>query len=70
MSFGSFASTTDLIVCLFKAAVFGYVVAIISSQRGLEAKGGPKGVADSVNAAVVLSIIACMVVNLFITQVS
>nr|WP_026061539.1 ABC transporter permease [Rhodococcus rhodochrous] len=69
LSFGSFASTTDLIVCLFKAAVFGYVVAIISSQRGLEAKGGPKGVADSVNAAVVLSIIACMVVNLFITQV-
>jgi len=69
LSFGSFASTTDLIVCLFKAAVFGYVVAVISSQRGLEAKGGPKGVADSVNAAVVLSIIACMVVNLFITQV-
>lgn len=69
LSFGSFASTTDLIVCLFKAAVFGYVVAVISSQRGLKAKGGPKGVADSVNAAVVLSIIACMVVNLFITQV-
>ncbi|MDV2475584.1 ABC transporter permease [Rhodococcus zopfii] len=69
LSFGSFASTTDLIVCLVKAAVFGYVVAVISSQRGLEAKGGPKGVADSVNAAVVLGIIACMVVNLVITQV-
>ncbi|HLS78398.1 MAG TPA: ABC transporter permease [Nocardia sp.] len=69
MSFGSFASVTDLLVCLGKAAVFGYVVAVISSHRGLEAKGGPKGVADSVNAAVVLGILACMVANLVITQI-
>lgn len=69
MSFGSFASVTDLIVCLGKAAVFGYLVAVISSHRGLEAKGGPKGVADSVNAAVVLGILACMVANLVITQI-
>ncbi|WP_181068647.1 MlaE family ABC transporter permease [Nocardia nova] len=69
LSFGSFASVTDLLVCLGKAAVFGYVVAVISSHRGLEAEGGPKGVADSVNAAVVLGILACMVVNLVITQI-
>ncbi|MET7769486.1 ABC transporter permease [Nocardia sp. NPDC005366] len=69
LSFGSFASVTDLIVCLGKAAVFGYLVAVIASHRGLEAKGGPKGVADSVNAAVVLGILACMVTNLVITQI-
>lgn len=69
LSFGSFASVTDLVVCLFKAAVFGFLVAVISSQRGLEARGGPKGVADAVNAAVVLGILACMIANLFITQV-
>lgn len=69
LSFGSFASVTDLLVCLGKAAVFGYVVAVIAGHRGLEAKGGPKGVADSVNAAVVLGILACMVVNLGITQI-
>ena len=69
LSFGSFASVTDLVVCLVKATVFGFVVAVISSQRGLEARGGPKGVADAVNAAVVLGILACMVTNLFITQV-
>lgn len=69
LSFGSFASVTDLVVCLVKAAVFGFVVAVISSQRGLEARGGPKGVADAVNAAVVLGILACMVANLLITQV-
>lgn len=69
LSFGSFASTTDLVVCLVKAAFFGFIVAVIASQRGLEARGGPKGVADAVNAAVVLGILACMLTNLFITQV-
>ncbi|WP_425394555.1 MlaE family ABC transporter permease [Aldersonia kunmingensis] len=69
LSFGSFASVTDLVICIGKAAVFGYLVAIIASARGLEAQGGPKGVADAVNAAVVLGILACMVVNLAITQV-
>ncbi|MFF0492475.1 MlaE family ABC transporter permease [Nocardia sp. NPDC003482] len=70
LSFGSFASVTDLIICLGKAAIFGYVVAVIASHRGLEAKGGPKGVADAVNAAVVLGILACMVIDLVITQIT
>jgi phospholipid/cholesterol/gamma-HCH transport system permease protein len=70
LSFGSFASVTDLVICLGKAAVFGYVVAVVASHRGLEAKGGPKGVADAVNAAVVLGILACLVVNLVITQLT
>lgn len=68
LSFGSFATVSDLVICIGKSAVFGYLVAIIASHRGLEAKGGPKGVADCVNAAVVLGILACLVVNLAITQ--
>ena len=70
LSFGSFATVADLIICLAKALVFGYLVAVIACQRGLEATGGPKGVANSVNAAVVLGILACVVVNLLITQVT
>lgn len=69
LSFGSFATVTDLVICIGKAAVFGYLVAVIACQRGLEAQGGPKGVADCVNAAVVLGLLACLVVNLVITQV-
>ncbi|MGK8522605.1 MlaE family ABC transporter permease [Nocardia asteroides] len=69
LSFGSFATVTDLAICIGKAAVFGYLVAVIACQRGLEARGGPKGVADCVNAAVVLGLLACLVVNLVITQV-
>ncbi|MEU2178305.1 ABC transporter permease [Nocardia sp. NPDC019219] len=68
-SFGSFATVTDLGICIGKAAVFGYLVAVIACQRGLEAQGGPKGVADCVNAAVVLGLLTCLVVNLVITQV-
>ncbi|WP_280494515.1 MlaE family ABC transporter permease [Nocardia farcinica] len=69
LSFGSFASVTDLVICLGKSAVFGYLVAVIASQRGLQAQGGPKGGADCVNAAVVLGLLACLVVNLIITQI-
>ncbi|WP_373865292.1 MlaE family ABC transporter permease [Nocardia shimofusensis] len=69
LSFGSFASVTDLAICLGKSAIFGYLVAVIASQRGLQARGGPKGVADCVNAAVVLGLLACLLVNLIITQI-
>ncbi|HEY9315947.1 ABC transporter permease [Williamsia sp.] len=69
-SFGSFASITDLAICVFKSVIFGYVVVIIASYRGLDAKGGPRGVADAVNAAVVLGIVVAVVLNLVITQVT
>ncbi|MFI2229383.1 MlaE family ABC transporter permease [Nocardia testacea] len=69
LSFGSFASVLDLVICLGKAAVFGYLVAVIACQRGLEVGGGPKGVADGVNAAVVLGILACLVANLVMSQI-
>ncbi|SLG27366.1 MlaE family ABC transporter permease [Mycobacteroides abscessus] len=67
-SFGAFATVADLWISLAKAALFGFIVAIVACQRGLEVKGGPRGVADGVNAAVVLSILAIAVVNVAITQ--
>jgi len=69
-SFGSYASTTDLWICLGKSVVFGFVVVVIAARRGLEAAGGARGVADAVNAAVVLGIVASMVINVIITQVT
>ncbi|MEC3919392.1 ABC transporter permease [Nocardia sp. CDC160] len=67
-TFGSFASLVDLAISMVKALVFGFVVVIIGCQRGLEAKGGPRGVADGVNASVVLSVVAISMVNVGITQ--
>ncbi|WP_378737845.1 ABC transporter permease [Nocardia brasiliensis] len=68
-TFGSFTTVADVWVSLLKAALFGFLVVVIACQRGLEAKGGPRGVADAVNAAVVLSVVSIAVVNLGVTQV-
>ncbi|NED60629.1 ABC transporter permease, partial [Streptomyces sp. SID10244] len=69
MSFGAFTSGVDVWVSLAKSVIFGFLVVVIACQRGLEARGGPRGVADGVNAAVVLSVVAILVVNTAITQV-
>ncbi|WP_081286708.1 ABC transporter permease [Mycobacterium asiaticum] len=67
-SFGSFATTTDLVVALLKTWLFGVIVTLIACQRGLEARGGPRGVADAVNASVVLGVVTVFLLNLVITQ--
>ncbi|MGV9613129.1 ABC transporter permease [Nocardia xishanensis] len=69
-TFGSFTTAADVWISLVKALIFGFVVVIIACQRGLEAKGGPRGVADAVNAAVVLSVVSIVCVNLVLTQVT
>ncbi|MGI5217834.1 ABC transporter permease [Nocardia sp. CA-290969] len=68
-SFGAFTTTVDIWVSLVKAFLFGFVVVVIACQRGLEAEGGPRGVADGVNAAVVMSVAVVTVFNTLITQV-
>lgn len=67
-TFASFATTGDLIVALLKAVIFGAIVAVVSCQKGMSTVGGPTGVANSVNAAVVESILILMVVNVVISQ--
>lgn len=67
-TFASFATTGDMVLALLKAIVFGAIVAVVSSQKGLSTKGGPTGVANSVNAAVVEAILLLMIVNVAISQ--
>ncbi|MEZ0054106.1 phospholipid/cholesterol/gamma-HCH transport system permease protein [Mycobacterium sp. MAA66] len=68
-SFGTFANMTDVWFAIAKSLVFGAIVAIISAMRGMEAKGGPRGVADAVNAAVVINVVLIVLTNLLITQI-
>ncbi|MFI1912894.1 MlaE family ABC transporter permease [Nocardia sp. NPDC020380] len=68
-TFGAFTVLNDVWISLAKAVLFGFLVVIVACQRGLEARGGPRGVADGVNAAVVLSVAAIIVLNLALTQV-
>ena len=69
ISFGAFAKMTDVWFAIGKAVVFGAIVGIVSSLRGIEAKGGPRGVADAVNASVVLNVVCIVFANLAITQI-
>jgi ABC-type transporter Mla maintaining outer membrane lipid asymmetry permease subunit MlaE len=61
--FVAFAQPTDLLLAEFKAFLFGFIAVIVACHKGLAASGGAKGVADAVNQAVVLSVIALAVVN-------
>ncbi len=67
-SFASFAVADDLFVALFKAAVFGVLTTIIACDIGLHTKGGPGGVANSVNSAVVSSALMLFATNIIVTQ--
>lgn len=67
-TFSSFATVGDLVLTLLKAAVFGVIVAIISCYKGLDTRGGPAGVANSVNAAVVQSVVLLLAVNVLMSQ--
>jgi phospholipid/cholesterol/gamma-HCH transport system permease protein len=67
-SFVAFAQPTDLLLAELKAAIFGFIATIVAAHKGLNARGGPKGVADAVNQAVVLSFIMLAVVNVALTQ--
>jgi phospholipid/cholesterol/gamma-HCH transport system permease protein len=67
-TFASFATPADMMLALLKAVIFGAIVAVVASQKGLSTKGGPTGVANSVNAAVVEAILVLMIVNVAISQ--
>ncbi|MED5810834.1 ABC transporter permease [Mycolicibacterium sp. 050232] len=67
-TFASFATEGDLALALCKAVAFGAIVGIIGCHKGLDTHGGPAGVANSVNAAVVETILLLMIVNVSMSQ--
>lgn len=67
-AFVSFGQRTDLALALFKAAIFGFIAIIVAAHKGLNASGGPKGVADAVNQSVVISVVLLALVNVGLTQ--
>jgi len=67
-TFSSFSTVGDLVLAIVKAIVFGVIVAVISCHKGLDTRGGPAGVANSVNAAVVEAVLLMMIVNVVMSQ--
>lgn len=68
-SFSLLAQPTDLYVALMKAGVFGLIAAMVASYFGMYCKGGPKGVGDAVNRAVVVTFLLIFVANFVMTAI-
>ncbi|MFQ5510046.1 MAG: MlaE family ABC transporter permease [Leptospirillia bacterium] len=58
----------DILGGLMKAGVFGGLIALISSYKGFVAEGGAEGVGRATTGAVVLSSMAVLVSNYFLTS--
>jgi phospholipid/cholesterol/gamma-HCH transport system permease protein len=68
-SFTALAQLPDVWQGLAKALVFGLVAAIVASYKGMNAKGGPKGVGDAVNESVVITFMLLFVVNFVLSAI-
>ena len=68
-SFSALAHLPDLWVSEIKALIFGFVAGVVAANRGISAKGGPKGVGDAVNQSVVVAFLLLFFVNLVITAI-
>jgi phospholipid/cholesterol/gamma-HCH transport system permease protein len=68
-SFSALAQLPDLWISEIKAVIFGFVAGVVASYRGLNPKGGPKGVGDAVNQSVVITFLLLFVLNLVLTTV-
>ncbi|CAM5719144.1 hypothetical protein SALBM217S_01031 [Streptomyces griseoloalbus] len=68
-SFSALAQLPDLYVSELKALIFGFIAGIVAAHRGLNPRGGPKGVGDAVNQSVVITFLLLFFVNMVMTAV-
>jgi phospholipid/cholesterol/gamma-HCH transport system permease protein len=68
-SFQALGQLPDLVSGEVKALVFGAVAALVASYKGMNAKGGPKGVGDAVNQSVVITFMLLFALNFVITAI-
>jgi phospholipid/cholesterol/gamma-HCH transport system permease protein len=66
-SFSQLSQMADLLMALLKAAIFGFLAGMVACYKGLSCKGGPKGVGDAVNQAVVITFVLLFFVNFVLT---
>jgi phospholipid/cholesterol/gamma-HCH transport system permease protein len=66
-SFNAVAQLPDLYQAEIKAFVFGITAGLVAAYKGLNAKGGPKGVGDAVNQTVVITFMLLFLENFLIS---
>lgn len=64
-----FLQSVDVISGLVKAAVFGFLIAVMSCYHGYYSGNGAKGVGDATTSAVVSSSILILISNYLITEI-
>ena len=62
-----FLDLEDIYIGLFKASVFGMIIAIIGCYEGFNTRGGAEGVGKATTRAVVMSSLLILIANYFIT---
>lgn len=68
-SFSALAQLPDMYQGMIKALIFGFLASIVAAYKGMNAAGGPKGVGDAVNEAVVITFTLLFVVNFVVTAI-
>ncbi len=63
-----FLEVADVVGGLIKAAVFGGLIALVSAAQGFNTRGGAEGVGRATTGAVVLSSMAVLISNYFLTM--
>lgn len=66
-SFQNLATLPDVYVSLGKGLAFGGLAALVGSFKGLRAGGGPRGVGQAVNEAVVMTFLLLFAMNYVLT---
>ncbi len=64
-----FMESADIASGLIKAAVFGFIIALIGCQKGFHTRGGAKGVGRATTQAVVTASISVLIVDFFLTKI-
>lgn len=64
----TYVTFDDVLDGLIKAEIFGLVVMIIACNTGLRTRGGPREIGLAVTKAVVLSLVAILTLDYFITK--
>lgn len=62
-----FLKTGDIYGGIAKSFVFGLIISVIACYRGINTRGGAKGVGEATTSSVVTSLIALFVVNYFLS---
>lgn len=64
-----YLSYMDIVSSLVKAAVFGFIIAIMGCYNGYNSKGGAQGVGTATTNAVVTSSILILITNYMLTEI-